>query len=627
VSNHDGGVWKARLPLSTVLAHARSSATLTLRAAPLTAITLLALSVVSGVLPVATTWLTKLILDRVGSPAATDGSIFVALGVGLAVVGAAGVVLTHATQFLDAELSRALALGSQRRLYEAVNRLHGLASLEQPRFHDRLQLALHAGRDGPGQLVHGLRGAVQSMIMTVGFLGTLAVLSPWMLAVVLVGAAPTLRIELGLSRRRAAAATSVGPAARREIFFGSLLTRLDAAKEVRLFGLGGFFRERMFGEIRFSQAANRKVDLRTLVTQGLLALLSASVTGAGLVWAVRAAARGDLTAGDISAFVASVAGVQFGLSSVAVRIGAVHNALLLFDHYQAIVTVVPDLVVAPRPLPVPPLRHGVEFRDVWFRYGPEHSWVLRGVNLTIPYGRSVGLVGLNGAGKSTIVKLLCRFYDPDRGSVEWDGIDIRLFEPGQLRSRIGAVFQDFMEYEMSAHENIGVGDLSALGDPGRITAAAKRADIHDAIVALPRRYDTMLSRIFAGHADEDHPAGGVLLSGGQWQRIALARAFVREDTDVLLLDEPSAGLDAAAEYQIHKRLHDYRRGRASLLISHRLAAVRDADQIVVLRDGVVVEEGDHEHLMHAEGAYAELFALQAAGYQSVKHAEPTAAAP
>ena len=277
-----------------------------------------------------------------------------------------------------------------------------------------------------------------------------------------------------------------------------------------------------------------------------------------------------------------------------------------------------NIETSPTPLPV--LRKGIELRDVWFRYSPDHPWVLRGVNLSIPCGQTVALVGRNGGGKSTLVKLLCRFYDPTRGEIRWDGTDIRDVPPAQLRARIGAVFQDFVSYELTATENIAVGDLSAAADPQRVTAAARDAGVHDTIAALPRGYRTMLSRAFdAGPADGDpddaEPATGVLLSGGQWQRVALARAFLRRDRDLLILDEPSAGLDPEAEHQIHSHLRTLRAGRTSLIVSHRLGAVRDADRIVVLADGVVAEDGTHAELVAADGGYAGLFARQAAGYR------------
>jgi ATP-binding cassette subfamily B protein len=223
-------------------------------------------------------------------------------------------------------------------------------------------------------------------------------------------------------------------------------------------------------------------------------------------------------------------------------------------------------------------------------------------------------VGLNGAGKSTLIKLLCRFYDPSRGSIRWDGVDLREVPPAELRRRMGVLFQDYMCYDLTAAENIAMGEIEALHDRPRIEGAARLAGVHDVVRALPRGYDTMLSRIFFHEEEEAADEAGVVLSGGQWQRLALARTLLREGRDLLVLDEPSAGLDARAEHEIHTRLARHRAGRTSLLVSHRLGAVRAADLIVVLRDGEIAERGTHDELMAAGGGYAELFDLQARDY-------------
>jgi ATP-binding cassette, subfamily B, bacterial len=391
---------------------------------------------------------------------------------------------------------------------------------------------------------------------------------------------------------------------------------VQAVKEVRLFGLGAFLRTRMLRELDAVQDANRRMDRRELRAQGLLGLLGALVAGAGLVWAINAARGGKLSVGDVSVFVAAVAGTQSALATIVRDIADGHHSLLMFDHYQAVLGAGPDLPVPATQAAVCRLEQGIELRDVWFRYSDEQPWVLRGVNLTIPRGAAVALVGLNGAGKTTLVKLLCRFYDPLLGSIRWDGVDLRDLSVEQLRRRIGAVFQDFMAYDLTARENIGLGDLAALDDRDRVAAAARRARIDGAIERLPNGYDTLLTRIFFGEADRDDPETGAFLSGGQWQRIALARAFLREDPDLLILDEPSSGLDAEAEHDIHARLRRYRAGRTSVLISHRLSAVRDADLIVALDDGEVVEQGTHQDLLAAGGHYARLFDLQARGYRA-----------
>lgn len=371
----------------------------------------------------------------------------------------------------------------------------------------------------------------------------------------------------------------------------------------------------MLDELRGMHRVEQRLDRREVRAQALLGLLGAGVAGAGVVYVVTRAAAGGLTPGDVAVYLAAVPGVQGALGSLVGQLGAIHQALLLFDHYDEVTRAEPDLPVPATPRPVPPLRRGIELRDVWFRYAPEHPWVLRGVDLFLPAGSTTALVGLNGAGKSTLVKLLCRFYDPQRGTISWDGVDLREFDPAALRERLGAVFQDFMPYDLSAGENIAVGDLTARDDPDRLRAAARHAGIDDALTALPRGYDTLLTRIFFAGPDRDDPQAGVVLSGGQWQRIALARGFLRADRDLLVLDEPSSGLDAEAEHDLHARLRGLRAGRTSLLISHRLNAVRDADSIVVLADGRVAERGGHDELLAAGGGYARLFTLQARGYR------------
>jgi ATP-binding cassette, subfamily B, bacterial len=354
------------------------------------------------------------------------------------------------------------------------------------------------------------------------------------------------------------------------------------------------------------------MDRRDLAVQGALAGLSTVVFGAGLVSTILSAAHRELTVGDVSMYIAAAAGVQAGLSTMVASIAGAHHQLLMFGHYVDVLRARPDLPVPASAEAVPELRRGIEFRDVWFRYSDDHPWVLRGVDLFIPHGQSVALVGHNGAGKSTIVKLICRFYDPTRGHIRWDGVDLRDLAAGDLRRCIGAVFQDYMCYDLSARDNIVVGDLSATKSPDRVRTAARRAGIHDTLSELPRGYDTLLTRMFVG--DPDDPQTGVILSGGQWQRLALARAFLRGDRDLMVLDEPSAGMDAETEHELHTKLRTIRRGRTSLLISHRLGTIRDADLIVVLVDGVIAEQGTHKQLMDTGGTYARLFTLQASGY-------------
>ncbi|MEV0157539.1 ABC transporter ATP-binding protein [Micromonospora sp. NPDC050686] len=598
-----------RATLGTALAALR----LAVGAAPGLALAQVVLAVAGGLAPLALGVLTKLVLDRIAADDSARGPL-VGLALGLAAAGVGVATLPHLARYVEANWDREAAVVAQSRLYAALNRMTGLRELENPAFRDRLRLAEEAGRSSPVLLAGGLLELVRSVITVGGFALVLAGLNPWMVALVALAAIPTARTELSLSRQRARLLWRVSPATRRQLFYADLLTGLAAAKEVRLFGLAGLFHRRMLTELRSINAAHRRLERRQLVAQVALAVLGALAAGAGLVWAVLAARAGTLSVGDVAVFVAAVGAVQAAVSGSLGRFATAHHGLLIFTHYRDLTAPAPEPERAGG-RPVPRLREGIELRDVWFRYADDQPWILRGVNLFVRAGETVGLVGLNGAGKSTLVKLLVRFYDPDRGAVLWDGVDLRELRVDDLRRRITALFQDFMCYDLSAAENIGVGDSDALDRRERLVAAARQAGVHDTVEALPHGYDTQLTRLFVDESDRADTGTGVLLSGGQWQRLALARGLLRGQRDLLVLDEPSAGLDARAEHDIHRRLRSLGGSGAAVLISHRLNALRLADRIVVLEGGRIVEDGDHDSLLAADGAYAQLFRLQAAGYR------------
>jgi len=585
---------------------------LAVRAAPVALVALVVMAAVAAAVPVAAAWFAKGLLDNLAEPGAR-GSVLAVAVAGLLAAGVVGGLQPHASEYLRANLGRKASLAAQDRLYRAVNGFQGLSRFEDPAFLDRLRMAQQCGQDTPGQIVGTSLTLVRTLITLAGFFGSLLLISPTIAWLVLLGGVPTLVGELKLARSRVHTTLAVSRLERRELFYGTLLADVQAAKEIRLFRLGDHFRHRMNRDRSEIDTLYRRMDRRTLRTQLALAALAAGVAAVGLLWAVRAAAAGELTVGDVSVFVAAVAAVQAGAGSLATGFALCHQHLLVFGQYLDVVATEPDVRAVEPVRPLGPLRFGIELRDVWFRYSDEHPWILRGVNLTLPCGQSMALVGANGAGKSTLVKLLCRFYEPTLGSIHWDGIDIRQVPVESLRNRMSAIFQDFMRYDLSAAENIGLGDLDVAADPARIRHAARQAGIDDALDRLPRGYDTMLTRLFADDQDGGD-ATGVVLSGGQWQRVALARALVRERRDLLVMDEPSSGLDAEAEHQIQVRLRAHAAGRTTLLISHRLSAVRGADVIAVLDGGVVVEHGDHHDLMVAAGHYARLFNLQADGY-------------
>ncbi|MGH3401200.1 MAG: ABC transporter ATP-binding protein [Streptosporangiaceae bacterium] len=605
----------------------RLAAELAWAAAPLVCLVSVVLVAVSGLTPAVTAWLQRAILNELtgtglgghrsaaGRPGVSVSHV-ITLAVILAAVGLVTATASYAQRYANAELRLRLGRLALDRMYRAINSFPGLSRFESPSFSDKLQLVQQIAGSTASSFVSSVLGAGQTLITAASLGIALYVINPAMAGLVAASAAPAVWAQVRNSRRQADLTWRTTPASRRQMFYGRLLSDEAAAKEVRLFGLGDFLRGRMLAEMRSIHRGQQRLNRQALRVQSLLALLSSLIAGGGLIWVVGQVAGGRLPVGDVTMFALAVLGVQGSISGLVNSLAQLAQTMQLFGHYGDVVSSGPDLPLAQPPLPLPALGRGIEVRDVWFRYDADHPWVLRGLSMFIPCGESAALVGLNGAGKSTLVKLLCRFYDPERGSILWDGVDIRDVAPAALRQRMGTVFQDYMRYDLTAAENIGMGDLARLGDHGPVREAAEHAGADAAISRLPQGYDTLLSRMFLPAANQESPETGVVLSGGQWQRLALARGLMRADRDLLILDEPSSGLDAEAEYAIQRELRNLRAGRTSVLISHRLSSVRDAGVIYVLSGGRVAEQGTHEELMTAGGEYRRLFMLQASGYQA-----------
>ncbi len=346
-------------------------------ASPRMTVVLVLLTVTGGVLPASVAWLNREVLDGVVNRGA-DGGRVIAAALALGAVGVISAAQPPARSYVDQELRRGFRLLVQGRLFTAINSFSGLRRFENPEFLDRIQVAQQVSNTAPTQLVAGLANIVQQCISLAGFFVALMVINPVLAAIAVATGVPAMATELLMSRRRAEFQWQATPAARRQIFYGRLQTDVTAAKELRLFGLGAFLHGRMLREMRSIHRAERRLDLRMFWTQGGLGLVTAVISAAGLVWTIRQAAAGRLTVGDVTLYVMAAIGVQSSLSTTVTRIASVYEALLMFGYYDEVVLAGPDLALAAEPRPVPPLRGGLELRDVWFRYDERHPWVLGG---------------------------------------------------------------------------------------------------------------------------------------------------------------------------------------------------------------------------------------------------------
>jgi len=479
-----------------------------------------------------------------------------------------------------------------------------LETLETPAFHDRLSHTQRQASFRPANMVSDITQVISAGVAVVGLLVLLATVQPLLVLLVLLAFVPQwwANIDSG----RAFYRFHVGDSSRYRLvtYIDGVLTSPHAAKETRAFGLGPYLL-RTQGRL-FDQ---RLVELRALVRKRwsrdvLASLVSSAISATGLLLILWLHFSGRTSLSDTAVAIGALLLMVPRLSALAGSVGLFHENALFVEDFWAFLDLTPGMVTAPSAHGAPDKLSKVSVEDVSFTYRDSPTPALTGVSLEIGLGDTVALVGENGAGKTTLAKLLCRLYDPHSGTIAWDGRDVTTCDPVELRRRIAVIFQDFVHYQLSGRENIGFGDLEAIDDSERVTAAARRAGAHEFLRDLPDGYETILGRMF----DEGHE-----LSIGQWQKIALARAFFRE-APLVIMDEPTASLDARAEYELFETMRDLFTDRAVLLISHRFSSVQMADRIYVMRDGEVIESGSHDELAVGGGLYSELFALQASSY-------------
>ncbi len=578
-------------------------------------LSMMMLRLVRAFVPIATFWVGKLILDTV--IAVRDGHAvlpqlwkYVGLEVAIVLVGE---ILARASSLIESLLSDLFSNEMSVKLMEHAATLD-LSQFEDPTFYDHLE---RARRQTVGRiaLLTQVVGMTQDGITLLTLGGALVAYSPWMVVLLIGAVLPSFLGETHYAALGYSLLFRWTPE-RRQLDYLRLVGAWDkTAKEVQMFGLAPWLTERYKALAWKFYDENKKLSIRRSAVSAVLSIFGTIGYYIAYVLIILRAVRGEITPGTLIFLSASFARGRDTIQSILLSASSVYEQALYLRDLFVFLEMEPTIRSKDDAILVPvSIKDGFVFEDVGFRYPDSERWAIRNVTMTLQPGERVALVGENGAGKTTITKLIARLYEPTEGIIKLDGVDLRDYDLVSLRHAIGVIFQDFVRYDMRFDENIGVGEIESVrgdlelanGAPvPSIETAATNSLAASLLPRFPNGYRQMLGRRFEE---------GVDLSGGEWQKIALARAYLR-DAQVLILDEPTAALDARAEYEVFMRFSELVAGRMAILISHRFSTVRMADRIIVLENGAVRESGSHEELLANDGLYAELFRMQAAGYK------------
>ncbi|HTM89225.1 MAG TPA: ABC transporter ATP-binding protein [Terriglobales bacterium] len=519
----------------------------------------------------------------------------------LAVLGS---LLSRTIDFMDALLADKYTRHVSIRVMKHAAELD-LIAYEDPIFYDRLERARVQATDRLG-MIQQIGSLIQQMVTAVSLSVYIIAYSPWLLLLLVAGILPAFLGESHFAFLGYAKNFRQTPIRRQLDYLRLLGGSREAAKELKLFGLKGFLGDRFTRLWDQIYEENVALSRRRLIAGALLSLLGTVGYYSAYVYVIWRALIGSISIGTLTALTGAIVQVSGNIQQIFSTLSGIADQALFLTDLLAFFEMQPTIRSKPNALPAPrPITRGFEFRNVSFSYPGTSRLVLDRLNFQLHPGERVALIGENGQGKTTIVKLITRLYDPTEGQILLDGVDLREYDLEDLYREIGVIFQDFMRYELTARENIAVGKIEQVGNLHLLQNAAFKSLAHEVVEKLPSRYEQMLGRRFEG---------GVDLSGGEWQKLALARAYLR-DAQLLILDEPTASLDARSECEVFQRFAELTAGKMALFISHRFSTVRMADRIVVLENGRIAEEGSHNELASLGGRYAEMFEMQAASYR------------
>lgn len=565
-----------------------------------------AFRILGALIPIAMLSVAKLIFDAIqvnagGGPLPGNFWWLVALEGLLAVCGS---VLGRIIWFFDALLADRFTRHVSVRVMEHSSRLD-LTSYENPAFQDKLERARSQATDRVA-MVQAISAVAQQMIVAITLSLSILYFSPWLLLTLVLAVLPAFIGESHFAFLGYSLNIRQTPVRRQLDYLRVLGASKESAKELRLFGLSPYITAQFAGLSDTLYEQNVALARRRLLVGGLLSLVSTGSYYGAYAYVIYRTVTGDLTWGTLQFLAGSIAGASASIQHIFATFSVIADQSLFLTDLVDFFRETPTIASKAHALPAPrPMRDGFVFEDVSFAYPGNDRPVLQHLDFRISRGERVALVGENGQGKTTLVKLITRLYDPTHGRILLDGIDLREYDIEDVHRNVGVIFQDFVRYEMTVGQNIAVGRLEAEHDQARIEDAARKSLASEVVGRLPGGYAQLLGRRFEGGLD---------LSGGEWQKVALARAYLR-DAQLLILDEPTAALDVRAEAEVFERFTELTAGKMALLISHRFSTVRMADRIVVLSGGRVTEDGSHADLMALGGHYAEMFEMQAASYR------------